>query len=102
MLYEVITIASGHFSLYDRIESGNERRLTVAEMAEKIYPVIEESTRIALEFSERYNSENREKELSHITMHLSKLGEYITTRIELEDRLIGCIMSSTPKEVVSK
>ena len=93
-------IAAGHFSLYDRIASGKERRQVVSELADKIYPMIEESTRIALHFSELYNSENKSKELSHITLHLSKLGEHLTSRIEHEDRLISCIMSTVRKEAI--
>ncbi len=90
-------IAAAHFCLYDRIESGRERRKAVAEFAQKIYPHIEESTRISLEFSERYNSGIEQKDHSNFVLHVSKLGEYLTTRIELEDRLIQCLLPSAPK-----
>jgi len=90
-------IAAGHFSLYDRIVSGTERRQNVAKVAEKIYPTIEETTRVALEFNEKYNSENDVRDHSHLTVNLSKLGEYLTSRIELEDQLINSIISDTSR-----
>ena len=81
-------IAVGHFELYDRIIAGKERRKAVAELAEKIYPEIEQTTNIALEFSEKYNNDNKTRDSTHLKNDLSILGEVLTTRIELEDQLI--------------
>lgn len=81
-------IAVGHFELYDRIIAGKERRKAVAELAEKIYPEIEQTTNIALEFSEKYNNDNKTRDSTHLKNDLSVLGEVLTTRIELEDQLI--------------
>ena len=41
-------IASGHFGLYERIVEGTERRRGVADLAVKLYPLIDETTQIAL------------------------------------------------------
>ena len=90
-------IAAGHFELYDRIVAGKERRKVVAELAEKIYPEIEQTTHIALEFSEKYNNDNKTRDSTHLKNDLSILGEALTTRIELEDQLISKITNkSTP------
>ena len=40
-------IAAGHFSLYERIVNGTERRQQVAALAEKLYPQIASSTEAA-------------------------------------------------------
>lgn len=84
-------IAAGHFGLYERISEGKERRKAVSELAMEIYPRIEQTTEIALAFDEKYNSDSNNKDLSHLQNDLSMLGEELTTRIELEDRLINLI-----------
>lgn len=85
-------IAAGHFGLYERISEGKERRKAVSDLAVKIYPRIEQTTELALAFDEKYNSENNNKALNHFQEDLSKLGEELTTRIELEDQLIQLML----------
>ena len=86
-------IAAGHFGLYERIAAGKERRQGVAETAKKIYPKIEKTTQFALEFSEKYNSENNNKAVGNLSKDLSVLGEMLSTRLELEDQLIARILA---------
>jgi len=81
-------IAAGHFGLYQRIIEGNERRQAVVATAHEIYPQIAESTDLAVEFTERYDSPDVDLLQSKLTPDLSRLAESVTTRIELEDRLI--------------
>lgn len=87
-------IAAGHFGLYGRIAEGKERRKAISELAMEIYPRIEQSTQIALAFDEKYNPDNEERELEEFPQDVSKLGEELTTRIELEDQLIQLILES--------
>ena len=49
-------IAAGHFGLYQRIVEGNERRKAVLDTAQTIYPQIAQSTDVAVEFTERYET----------------------------------------------
>lgn len=81
-------IAAGHFSLYRRIAEGKERRTPVLKTAQEIYPRIAETTEVAIEFSERYEAADKSRVSSHLANDLSTLGEEVTTRIELEDKLI--------------
>jgi regulator of sigma D len=81
-------IAAGHFGLYQRIVEGNERRTSVLKTAAEIYEQIQDSTDLAVEFSERYESADTETLNRRLAGDLSKLAERITTRIELEDQLI--------------
>ena len=85
-------IAAGHFGLYERIAEGKERRKAISELAVKIYPRIEQSTQIALAFDEKYNPDKEDRQLDEFPQDVSKLGEELTTRIELEDQLIQLML----------
>lgn len=87
-------IAAGHFGLYERISEGKERRRAISELAVKIYPRIEKTTQAALAFDEKYNPENNDNKLDHFQEDLSRLGEELTARIELEDQLIQLMLES--------
>jgi regulator of sigma D len=84
-------IAAGHFSLYERIVSGTERRQQVKELAEKLYPRIAESTQHALDFNDRYDCGDHCQITDKFDSDLSKLGEELTLRIEMEDQLIAAM-----------
>jgi len=84
-------IASGHFLLYERIISGQERRQEVSELAQNMYPRISETTEVALDFNDKYDTEDAEPLLKNLEKDLSILGEALATRIELEDRLIKAL-----------
>ena len=81
-------IASGHFGLYERIIEGRERRKKVSSVAVNIYPRIDQTTQAALKFNEKYAPDKAARDFSEIQQDLSALGEELTSRIELEDRLI--------------
>ncbi len=87
-------IAAGHFSLYERIAAGQERRQRVVTEAEKLYPRIAMTTESAVNFSEKYEDADSNSLVKGFTEDLSKLGEEITTRIELEDQLIGAMLGT--------
>ena len=82
-------IASGHFGLYERITEGRERRRGVVKLAEELYPRIADTTRVAIEFNDVYEKSNGKVISADLTQRLSKLGEGLAVRIELEDQLIS-------------
>lgn len=82
-------IASGHFGLYERIIEGRERRKKVSAVAMNIFPKIDETTQTVLKFNEKYAPDKATRDFSAIQQDLSRLGEDLTSRIELEDRLIN-------------
>lgn len=84
-------IASGHFLLYERIVSGKERRKEISDLAQEMYPRISETTEVALDFNDKYDTEHTEALLSNLGKDLSILGEALANRIELEDRLIRAL-----------
>lgn len=87
-------LSAGHFGLYGRIADGNERRRKVVEAAESTYPVIAEITQLALDFSERYEAPETHH-TDELVSDLSKLGEALANRIELEDQLILAMLGET-------
>jgi len=83
-------IAAGHFSLYERIVNGTERRKKIADLAEKLYPRISQTTEAALDFNDKYDCE--ESEISDdLGDDLSRLGEELAVRVELEDQLLSAM-----------
>ena len=82
-------IASGHFGLYERISEGKERRRGIVKLAEELYPRIANTTRAAIEFNDVYETANGESIGENLSTMLSKLGEELAVRIELEDQLIS-------------
>ncbi|GMR21544.1 MAG: Rsd/AlgQ family anti-sigma factor [Gammaproteobacteria bacterium] len=84
-------VAAGHFSLYERIINGQERRKSVAELAEKLYPDIARTTEISLDFNDKYDCEDNCPIGNDLNSDLSHLGEILATRIELEDKLIKAL-----------
>ena len=82
-------IASGHFGLYERIVEGRERRRGVVKLAEELYPRIANTTQVAVEFNDAYEKSNGSSVSEDVTQMLSRLGEELAVRIELEDQLIS-------------
>jgi regulator of sigma D len=85
-------VAAGHFALYERIVEGKERRREVAQLAGEVYPRIALSTDAALDFNDKYDCEDHCTVLDTLSADLSRLGEEIAVRIELEDRLLASMM----------
>jgi regulator of sigma D len=81
-------IAAGHFSVYERIIGGTERRKDLADLAAEIYPQIAESTESALAFNDHYDTDQLFELSASFHEELSKLGEQLALRIELEDKLL--------------
>jgi regulator of sigma D len=86
-------IASAHFGLYQRIAEETERRQRVLKLAKDLYPRIEQTTQIALEFNDKYGRSHGDSD--KLPQDLSHLGVALAVRIELEDRLIAALLSDT-------
>jgi len=84
--------AFGHFELYRRISQGDERRAPVAGVARVVYSRIEEVTEEVVEFNDRYDASDHPLKLDLLPKDLSKLGERLALRLELEDRLVEALL----------
>lgn len=82
-------IAAGHFGLYERIINGNERRREVATLAQELYPRIADTTSLALDFNDKYDGGEQDELPDSFQSDLSRLGEELAVRIDLEDKLIA-------------
>jgi len=87
-------IASSHFGLYERIVEGRERRQGVRELAADLYPRIAETTTTAVAFNDDYTARKEFALDEKFAGALSRLGEHLATRIDLEDRLIDELLVS--------
>ena len=91
-------LATGHFEIYRRIEEKEERRAEIMKLADQVFDRISETTAVAVAFNDLYDtSENFDPEvLSQLPTQLSRLGEELATRIDLEDRFINTLLSTSP------
>ncbi len=80
--------ANAHFQLYRYFAENNERRKEIYDVAESIYPKILDSTNTILDFNDKYDCGDHCSHLNNLEGDLSKLGELLADRIELEDKLI--------------
>ena len=86
--------AFGHFEIYNRILSGEERRQRVLDVASKIYPRIAAATEFAVAFNDKYDALTHEQSLDHLSEDLCRLGEEIATRIDVEDQLVDALLAA--------
>ena len=86
-------ISLGHFGVYQRITNGSERRKKVLELAERIYPRIAEATDAAVDFNDKYEALAGEPRREQLAQDLSRLGEELAMRNDLEDQLLSAMCS---------
>ena len=86
--------ASAHFQLYRFIDEGTERRANVNEIADQVYGSIAETTQRILDFNEKYDSEDKCRDLNDLDSDLSLLGEILADRILYEDQIIAALTIS--------
>ena len=94
-------IAAAHFGLYERIVSGQERRKAVLTTAQQIYPSIAATTEVSVAFNDKYEGKSPAEVDDELNRDLSKLGENLASRIELEDRLIATLFEPKPESTTS-
>lgn len=85
--------AFGHFEIYERIGSGRERRRGVIEIAEQVYSRIVEASEMAVEFNDKYDAGDHPPKLADLSEDLSRLGEELAVRVEMEDRIIQALLA---------
>lgn len=83
--------ASAHFRVYRFLDENRERRRAVLDTANRVYPRIAQSTQTIVDFNDRYENAVREGCPPDLEDDLSRLGEELAERIELEDELIEAL-----------
>ena len=80
-------IAMGQFNFYVRIADHGQDGGELLRFAEELYPRIARTTDAALAFYDRYNTGLAEADGPELHRDLSRLGEMLAERIEVEDML---------------
>jgi regulator of sigma D len=97
-------VSAGHFEVYDQLireaEAANDDSVLLVE---ELYPKLHQSTQFALDFNDKYATEESwENTHEDFQEDLSRLGEELSTRFEMEDRLIEEMHSSHSPLVVQQ
>lgn len=86
-------VAAIHFELYSRVEEGSERRERVARVAARLHSRIAETTQFAVEFNDRCEGASGPDTPERLSRDMSRLGEELAARFELEDQLFAALLS---------
>ncbi|WP_420194996.1 sigma D regulator [Marinobacter sp. GH_1] len=83
-------VSAGHFEVYEQlIQEAREFNDGGLELAAKVYPRIEQTTGVALNFNDRVDGRLlTEADVKELFAEMSKLGEVLESRFEMEDFLI--------------
>lgn len=83
-------VSTGHFGIYEQlISEAREFNDGGLELAAKVYPRIEKTTEVALNFNDQLDDrELSEQDIKALFEALSHLGESLESRFEMEDFLI--------------
>lgn len=83
-------VSAGHFEIYEQlIREAREFDDGGLELAHQLYPALEKTTEFILHFNDKYDTHDRcAQHADDLADDLSRLGERMTERFELEDRLI--------------
>lgn len=85
-------ISAGHFEVYDQIiQASPDKAKQMSALAEELYPLIAETTDVALAFNDIYGEASDLTELDNFDTKLSALGEALELRMEFEDRLLATL-----------
>ena len=95
-------VSAGHFEVYDQLikeaeafEDSNE------QLVAQLFLKINQSTEMALDFNDKYDTDDRYQQASEeLSAHLSKLGEVLVSRFDMEDRLIEILHNAHAELVV--
>ncbi len=95
--------SAGHFEVYEQlIREAHEFGGDGLELMARVYPRITETTEVVLDFNERIDGKSpAESEMDELMSELSRLGESLGTRFELEDFLIEHLHNAHADKVIS-
>ena len=90
-------LALGPFEVYQALEDqpADSPYRPARDLARRLYARIARTTQAALAFHDRYDGDLSESGLTRLNQELSRLGESLATRIELEDRIVAAVRRSS-------
>lgn len=86
-------LALGPFEVYEALEEqpAESPYRRARDLSRRLYARIARTTQTALDFHDRYEGKLSELALAELNEELSRLGEALATRIELEDQIITAV-----------
>jgi regulator of sigma D len=96
-------LSSGHFEVYEQLlREGSDFADGSLEEGQELLPKIQVSTDIALDFNDDFSNllDPTVQQIREFSEHLSKLGEALEERFELEDKMIA-VLHTSHREVVA-
>ncbi|WP_415889621.1 sigma D regulator [Neptuniibacter sp. SY11_33] len=90
-------LSSGHFEVYEQLLlEGSDFNDGSLEEGQSLLPKIQVSTDIALDFNDDFNNllDPTVQQIREFSERLSKLGEALEERFELEDKMIAVLHTS--------
>lgn len=97
-------LSSGHFEVYEQLlREGSDFADGSLEEGQELLPKIQVSTDIALDFNDDFSNllDPTVQQIREFSEHLSKLGEALEERFELEDKMIA-VLHTSHREVVAE
>lgn len=96
-------VSAGHFEVYEQlIREAKEFNDGGLELAAKVYPKLAETTEVALNFNDRLDGGQLSgAQVQDLFGELSKLGETLESRFEIEDFLIEQLHTVHADKVMS-
>ncbi len=85
-------VSLGHFGLFERALSGNERRSNILQTVKQIYPSYSQTTDSVIAFNDCYDDSKKVRDLKDLEKNLSQLGEELAKRMELEDQVCAVLL----------
>ena len=80
-------ISLGHFGIYEKLMARKQQPLAALSYAIKLYPAFSNTTAVAILFNDAYVGSKRNWHTENLVSNLSKLGEHLAKRMEIEDWL---------------
>lgn len=93
-------VSAGHFEVYyELIREAEEYDDGSAEKAQALLPRIIDSTQLAMDFHDKYDSDSEPASHENLPADLSKLGETMAARFDYEDQLIDALHEAHREQV---
>lgn len=96
-------VSAGHFEIYEQlIQEAREFNDGGLELAAQVYPRIEQTTEVALNFNDCVDGRSlTEQDVEQLFGRLSELGQVLESRFELEDFLIEHLHNAHAEKMAS-
>ena len=86
-------ISLEHFGVFHHLANGHEHRALMLSLAEDIFPEMLDTTDVALDFNDKFESLTAESWRDELPDQLFVLRDALALRVGLEDRLIEGMMA---------